>query len=387
MITSSKLELALKCSGAFGLPWTDVPTEAAAAGTARHAEQEAAIARGDIPAELAAAWPGYTWRAEVAFAYDVSTGEGRELGQGIGRAYAHPGGLEALGITPLGPFEAAGAADVVGRGPLGELVVVDKKSFDDVTRASANPQVRFLGLCAARAYDVNRCDVALTHEVRALDRAELEAFDLDEMALAVRAAFVETARARDVAREEGVDALRLSVGRQCRWCPAFDACPKQRELVQLVKTDALANRVELTIPFRDDGEAADIYDLWKRLGVLHKRIGAALHARANERPIPLHSGKLYGPVTSTGNDKLDGDIAYDVLRALHGQQVADAAVARRATKKGIRDALSFVGGKGQVAELERKALAAIRAKGGIANETKTEFEEYAPSAQLRIVNE
>ena len=385
MITSSKLELAIKCPGAFGLPWTDVPTEAAAAGTARHAEQEAAIARGDIPAELAEAWPGYMWRAEVAFAYDVSTGEGRELGQWIGRAYAHPGGLEALGITPLGPFEVAGAADVVGRGPLGELVVVDKKSFDDVTRAESNPQVRFLALAAARAYDVDRCDVALTHEVRALDRAEMEALDLDETALEVRAAVIATARARDIAREEGVDALRLEVGRQCRWCPAFDACPRQRELVQLVKTDAISNRVEMTIPFRDDNEAADIYDLWKRLGVLHKRIGAALHARANERPIPLSNGKMFGPYRVDGNDRLDGDIAYEVMRALHGQSAADAAVERKATKTGIKTTLSLIGDKGKVKALFDAAIKEIRARGGVSSETRVEVREYVP--QLKAVNE
>jgi hypothetical protein len=139
------------------------------------------------------------------------------------------------------------------------------------------------------------------------------------------------------------------------------------------------------MPFRDDDQAADAYFLWKRLGMLHKRLGSALHARAHERPIPIGDGKMFGPEMTEGNDKIDGDIAYDVIRTMHGQSVADAAVERKASKKRIKEALSLVAGKGQGAAMERAVLAEVKAKGGIRNEVKVTIAEYVP--QLRAVNE
>lgn len=370
MITSSRLELARRCVGAFTLPHTDERTVEADAGNERHADDERAINRGDIPDALAEAWPGYTWRAEVAYAYNVATGEARELGAGIHRAYPE-----------LGPFWVYGTADAVGRGPAGELAVADKKGYDAVTRAAHNPQLRFLALAAARTYGVDDVDIAITHEVRSIDRARMEAFDLDEEALLTKQTYFDVAQAQHDARN-GLP-VAFATGRHCRWCPAFGACPEQRKLVALVRTEAASAQVEQLIPFRDDATAADMYALWKRLGMLHKRLGAALHARASEAPIPLGDGRMFGPEMAEGNDKLDGDIVYEVVRAKFGQDVADAATERSATKKRLREALGFVGARGQVAALERSVLDEVRAKGGLRNEIKVRICEYTPAAALK----
>lgn len=373
MITASKLELAMRCPGAFTLPQYDTPTDAAADGVARHAEQEAAIAAGNIPAELEAAWPGYTWRAEVAFAYDVSTGEGREIGQGISREYG-----------PLAPFEVAGTADVVGRkGAL--LVIIDKKRYGEVTAAADNPQVRFLALAAARAYGAPYADVGITHELRALDRAELDAFELDVIALAVRATVIAVAKAVHDARQ-GI-APAFTTGRQCRWCAGFDACPKQRELAELVRTDALTMRVESGgMPLHNDDDAAAAYALSKRLGMLLARIKEMLAARARDRPIPLPGGMIYGYVTGEGNEQIDGDVAYEVVRELYGQSVADAAVSREATKKGIRAALKEAGATPSIAAAERNVLAKIKERGGSDRPAKSKLDTYPAQPVLRVVS-
>lgn len=373
MITASKLELAMRCPSAFTLPQYNTPTAAADEGTARHAKQEAAIARGDIPAELERAWPGYSWRAEVAFAYDVSTGEGREIGQGIGREYG-----------PLGPFEVAGTADVIGRKG-SALVVVDKKSYGEVTAAADNPQVRFLALAAARAYGASCADVGITHELNALDWAELDAFELDVIALAVRATVVAVAKAMHDARQ-GITPT-FTTGRQCRWCAGFDACPKQRELAELVRTDALSLRVEAGgLPLVNDDDAAAAYALSKRLGMLLARMKEMLAARAKDRPIPLPGGMLYGYVTGEGNEQIDGDVAYEVIRDVYGQSVADAAVSREATKKGIREALKAAGAVPSLAAAERNVLDKIRERGGAERQTRSKLDVYPAQPALRVVN-
>jgi hypothetical protein len=105
MITASSIERGKRCPAHATLPHRDVPTAAADAGSERHAGYEARINAGDIPEELESRWPGMSWRAEVKFAYDLSTGRGRELGQGSDRDY-----------SGAGPLELTGTADVVGIG-------------------------------------------------------------------------------------------------------------------------------------------------------------------------------------------------------------------------------------------------------------------------------
>ncbi len=366
MLTASRIELVQRCIGSVTLPQFDESNEWSRAGDARHAEDEDAINRGDIPELLAETWPDFAWRAEVAFAYDVATGEGRELGQGIKRNYA---------ASNLTPTEVVGTADAVGRKD-GKLVIVDKKSHDDVTRAADNPQVRFLALAASRAYSADAVEVATTHIIRGLDRADLEPFDLEETHVQVLQTLINMSAAR-----KGGEAT-FTTGRHCRWCASFHECPKQRELVSLVKSESISTIVEMRMPLHDDEAAADMHELWKRVGMLHKRIGAAIFARAAERPIPLRNGKLFGKVITQGNEKLDGDVVYEVVKAKHGQTIADGAVVRSATKTRLREALGFVGAK-SVAAAEREVLDEVRKRGGATRNAKESIEEFTAQPQLK----
>ena len=376
MLSASKLELAMRCIGAFTLPWKHERNAWSDGGNERHAVDEAAINAGDVPAVLAERWPDLTWRAEVAFAYDVATGEARELGQGIGRDY------KRFNLTP---FEVVGTADAVGLGG-GLLVVHDKKSFDDVTRAADNPQLGFLALAAARVYRPSRIEVAISHELRALDVAELDpTFDLDLVAHSVKQLMLAVAQARSDARDG--KPVQFATGRQCRWCSAFDACPKQAELLAMVKheDETFATTMETTLPLLTDENAPEVYQLYKAIGILHKRIGQSLYAKAADRPIPIGNGKMFGRVTKQGNEKLDGDVAYSVVRDRYGQDVADSAVQRVATKTKLKEALATITGKGGLAAAERTVLEEVRKRGGARREEKESIEEFVP--QLVAVNE
>lgn len=370
-ITASKIELAATCPGAFTLPWRDSPNAYSEAGSERHAADEAAIRTGDVPAEYTDRWPGLTWRAEVKFMYDIATDSGRELGQGSDRKYGD-----------AGPFEVPGTADVVGRAP-GVLVILDKKSFEEVTPAAANGQVRFLALAAARSYrHRGRIFVAIKRELADLDVAELDPlFDLDVIAHATKKLVLDTAAAR--ARASAGEPVRFQIGRHCRWCPAFESCPQQGELIALTRRPDDDPELMLASTFLDERDAPDVYRLWKRIGILHKRIGQSLFAYAANTPIPLGGGKMFGKVSSQGNEKLDGDVVYEVVKEQLGQEAADAAVIRSATKKRLEAAVKGTGGT--VAPKVRKVLEQVRARGGATREDKETIEEFTP--QLRAVND
>ena len=368
MITFSKLELVKRCSAVVVLPHTEAHAHEVDAGKELHAGREADINAGDIPDVFRERWPDMTWRAEVKLAYDIATGVGRELGQGTDRDY-----------SDASPFEICGTADAVGMGP-GKIVVVDFKSFDpNVTRPQQNAQLHIAALALSRAHGIDDVEVAIHHEVRPFEVAALDVFNLDAFALEVRAIFENAAKARAMVR----DGLPLAVnpGKWCRWCPAFDACPKQRELTAMVQSNAAEAQVELLLPLRDDDNFAIAYELRERLSMLLKRLNASLIAAATERPRPIGNGRMFGKVQTQGNEKLDGDVVYDVLRARYGQHIADAAVERTASKKRIREALALKGGKGQVAEMERAVLDEVRAKGGSKRETKTAIEEFPAALQ------
>lgn len=138
--------------------------------------------------------------------------------------------------------------------------------------------------------------------------------------------------------------------------------------------------VEARIPLDDDKTAADLYDQMQLVGILHKRMKSAVYARAAERPIPLNGGGSLGPVTKLGNRELNGDLAYEVIRRLHGQAIADKAVAREATQKQIKEAI----GKGDPGL--KKVMDELDRVKGITRKTRTEIEEI-PDAVNRLLAE
>lgn len=342
----------------------------AEAGQDRHAEQEvAADTGGELhPAVQALMLEGDQVASECAFAYDVSTGVGRELGH-VDRKYAG-----------LAPYEIPGTVDLVIRGS-GRAVVVDYKSFEAVDAASENAQLATYALMVARTYGLDEVTVAIVYLAgfHRPDVATLGPLDLDAHAQRLRKLH------GDVARAAADPERYLSTGKHCRYCPAFLSCPRQADLRADVANESIAVRVEAMIPFGDDESAADAFDLLQRIKTLTTRMTAALYARAAERPIPLRDGTVLGERQKQGNESLDGDVTYQVIRERHGQAIADAAVERKASKKQIKEALKLAGVAGEVAKLERAVIDEVRARGGSRRETKTVIERYTPEIEVKCI--
>lgn len=142
--------------------------------------------------------------AEVAFAFDWSTGTSRVLGKNIGRKYRQAGKTDD---------EIAGSADFVIRLP--DVVhVYDWKTGRAVTD-SVWPQMEWLGLFAARAYGVSRAIVRPLHVTDyGIEDGMQREVDLERVA-------------RDIRKNVGAIADAWpEPGEHCdrEWCPARGGC-------------------------------------------------------------------------------------------------------------------------------------------------------------------
>jgi hypothetical protein len=357
--SASSVERVLACPGSAHLPQHDYHTAYADAGDDRHGDAEAAAVLGateDLPWQVRKLLePGDVLSAECAMAYDVSDDTARALGHIAWRDYERH----------LRPFEVPATIDLIVYGER-RILVVDYKGFEEVTPAATNPQLATGALAVARASGRDEIMVAVVYlgaSWKPADIATLCVFDLDMHAARLREMMTSVDRS-------------LHAGPWCKYCHAFLSCDEQKRFAAEAGGGALAVRVEAMIPFQDDEDAAEAFDLYERVKLVAQRMRAALYARAAERPIPLRNGKMFGPHTKLGNEKLDGDVVYATVKDRYGQDVADAAVARHATKTRLEAALK--GKRGAV----KAVLDAVRAAGGAARSSGTTIEEYEPGPRL-----
>jgi hypothetical protein len=280
-LSASGVTRALACPGSLVLPQHRYETKFAADGTDRHADSEVAIDMGDeedvLPARIIEMLEDDDVKdTECSFAFDCATGTARELGYGR-ESYKN-----------LSPFEIPGCLDLIVKNKR-RIIVVDKKGFERVGPAESNEQTMTYALMVARTYGYDEVTVVIYYEVGGTDVAVVSALDLDAHAERLKALMVDTARA-------AVEPTKfLAMGRWCKYCPAFLSCPKQHALTLEVGSGQMAMQVESRIPFDDDDDAAQAFDLLQRVKMIAQRIQAGLYARAAQRPIPLRSGNVLGP--------------------------------------------------------------------------------------------
>lgn len=364
--SASAIPRLLECPTSAVLPQHDYRTANADAGIEHHADVEAAIDVGDedgIPPEvLALIRDGDETITEMAFAWNPDADTARELGRISRDEYPR--------LTK--PGELPGKPDLVIRGN-GRVVVVDHKGHEKVDDADRNTQVATYALMVARAYGHDEVEIVIRY--RATYRKPSYA-TLNTLDLAAHAERLLMLR-KDIKEAHVTPQLFLNDGPRCRYCPSFlSGCPRQESLARRVASGQLDY-----VPFQDDDEAARAFDLLGRLKQLTQRVSAALYARATERPIPLPDGRVFGPRTKLGPRSLDGDAAYDLLRERYGQDVADAAVTREATQKGIEDALKQAGVRGAAA-VKRAVVDELEAAGKVTRKECTTIEAYEPMKEL-----
>lgn len=365
--SASAIPRLLQCPVSALLPQHDYKTKYAEDGTSHHADLEAAIDVGDedaIPAHIQSlVQEGDELITEMAFAYLPDDDTARELGRITREQYA------AL----IREGELPGKPDLIIRGN-GRIVIIDHKSFEEVDDAERNMQTATYALMVARAWGYDECDVSISYRAtwRKPTYATLNALDLAQHGDRLRKL------RSDIQAATQQPQLFLNDGAHCKYCPAFlSGCARQEALARRVQSGALARQAEEMIPLTDDAEANLALDLLERVKMFQQRLSAAVHARASERPIPRPDGTVWGPRETEGNRSIDGDAAYEVIREKYGQAVADKAVTREATQKGIEAALKQAGVK-SATKAKDSIVKQLEDAGKVTRKKKTVWEAYRP---------
>ena len=391
--SGSQIERAIHCSGAAVLPRVHSTSEPAERGTALHhylatvgtVGREAALAQ--VPDQWRAAaelidlahLPQVDpagWAHEIALAYDVDTGQAREL---------HRGAEHGRDYRGVGPREIPMTLDALGLSDDAVVYPDWKTGYKRVTRARDNWQLRVGGLAAARAFGRHRALVEIVylreHADPWHDRAELGALDLDETALALR-----TAADRWESARTAYEAGRypdLEVGDWCRYCACRLSCTAQTALAQRLRMEpqAVVGAVDL-IGVDDVAAGWGVYrqaqamvdEMTAYLTEMRNRLIGAVRAIG---PVPTRDGYVLAE-RETRRESVNGDVAYHVINTLHGSAVADAAVTMDTSKAGIRRALAPRAEElgMPLSQLEREVLEQVRALGGVSLKLSSRVDEW-----------
>lgn len=391
--TGSSMQRIAACLGSAVLPRADHQTEAAAAGTAKHAffrdlqsmSREEALAR--VPEqyrELCEAVRvedlplGLGMRSEVALAYDVEAGTARLIGYDLDRDYG-----------PLEPNEIPMTVDVCAIGPDFVFVGDYKTGRGHTPAARRNWQLKLAALTLARWTGHSFARVALVH-VRDdgepfYDRAEFDSFDLDLFAAEVQELVVRVREAEAAYAKGALPAL--VAGEHCTYCPSFAFCPAQTALIRRLADEpgAVANDLQQQLT---PATAARAYQRLKLARSALAKVETALRGYAKENPIPLEDGLVFGPQTKE-REELEAGVVRQVLADMHGPDIAERACEFKTSKAAVERAMRVVqesrkkaGQKVTLTALQEAALEAVRAKGGIQKTPRTEICEHRPLPAL-----
>jgi hypothetical protein len=394
MLTGSAIHLASICAAALAYPQAnDSGDEYSDRGDARHLYlarvyefgREGALAL--VPEahraecgriELDALPVGPRYSTEVTFALDVVTGGVRLVGRLLNRDY-----------SSCTPTEIPLTVDVVNIAAVedGCVEIADYKGqHSPVPAAAQNWQLRFGALCATRLYGVPKAKVAIIR-IREdgtswWDRAELDALDLDAALPDLRRIVSKWMRA--TAQVMAGQQPDVVVGPHCRSCKALATCHAQGALIRQLAVTPAGWREDMLELVANEPRVA--YERWQVAKAVVNAVGDALHAHAAVHPFEVGGGRVFGPV-ETETEKLKPDVVHQVLTARYGRDLADKALTRKATKKGIGEVVREVVARdgGKMAPLERTLLEEIEKAGGLERTPGFSVEVHEVRAPREVV--
>jgi len=246
-------------------------------------------------------------RCEVAYAVDAATGNVRELGVGLKRAYPESSETEIVGTN-----------DVEGLLLSGVPVVQDIKTGQPVTAAKDNWQIRYHAyvqyIRTGAPVVVGRLAYIAEDGNVTLDSHAFDAFELDDFPSQLRGVFARIAKAVEEVRS---GLVVVSEGPHCRYCGCFASCPAKVGMIRslapaLGEMAAEAGEFAELTPQR----VGEIWMRFKELQPMVKRIDEALKEYVRSRApgeVVQPDGKVLTDVVS-GKDYVKGDRALALAR-------------------------------------------------------------------------
>jgi hypothetical protein len=363
-ITFSALPRAFACRMSTVLPRVDHESDDAREGTIRHRffqviseqlqagkplEDARELALAEVPDDLRQgleAIPVETLgladtAAEVAVAFDVATGEARELGRGIGRQYAEA--AEALG-NPLRDTEVCGSLDRLGFIGQWGLKVADFKGRSHSRRPSQDAQLLAGALAASRIYGRHDVELEIARVIDGEVYAKTERIDILEVdSFETRLAELRTRIEQDRAAFAAGDLPEAEVSSHCRYCPSMRYCPAQMAIARAViggDSDEINAIVRVGQAYITPETAPRLHALVAQGEKVLEIVKDALREFARATPFPLGDGRWYGvPPESKEREIVDGPAAARVLTELFGADAAKAGTKVEVTLTGVEAAV------------------------------------------------
>ena len=388
--TASQVERLIECPASQALPHVRSKSRPAEEGTSTHQylynvgtgmDRDVALSLVDdgraheIATELEVdTLPiGANFAQELAMAYDVSTGDARELGRGLSREEAY---------ASLRPFEVGGTSDITGVASDHVFVGDLKTGRSDKTPAQKHWQLRTLAVMAAKLFERHTAKVALFHspdigptwQSRAtFDMLELRAFEGELKRLGGRVIKAQS----EVAAGKG----QFTTGDHCRWCPARAACPAQTTLIRRLVDGEVSQELRAYRPLTPES-AGQAYLQLKTIQKTLKEYEKQVYAFAKDNgPLPLGDGRAFGFLISDGNESVDASIATEVLTELYSEDVATTAIVPTTTKTAIKNAIKPLIERGKYAAAERALYAVLKARGALHRKKSARFQVWELSAE------
>lgn len=355
--SASALDRAFNCQASEVYPHSQSTSEYAALGTAVHAFIEAARKVGrDVALEAVDADAPHRQFCEALPLDQLPAGGDHEVKlawdyeRDTARILPGEGKRDYFPATAT---EFVGTADYVGRN--GVAVVGDwKTGFRLLGPARESRQLRFGALAAARLTGIDDAKVfyATLREDGSVffSWATFDAFDLAEIADEMRQ-LATTLRALHTVKANLDAAVQPHEGPWCDYCPAFNACPAKMRLARAIGGGTALASIPESIEAMTDSELATAYAAIERYDDVAERVRKAIRQRAAMQPVDLGDGRVLGSVDWPWT-VVNATVAYEVIEASGGKELADQVVPRSATLTAIK-------------KLGKPVLEAIEQRGGI----------------------
>lgn len=315
---------------------------------------------------------------ELALAYHPETDTARPLGCALEREY------EAAGVRD---DEIPMTVDVAGvdnpDAPRFGVVADYKRTWQRLTPAAKNWQMRFGALALARAYDLDDIRAQLIYLRDDLpawrDSAVFTAADLAVFAAEARVRWQLALEDRARYAEDREDVPPATKGTWCRFCPSYHACDAQTGLIRALVAGTAG--VELDTRSMDPDAVAIAFKRLRDLREPLKRVEQAIYAAARERPVLLEvlpdGQELWlGMHETVGNEKLDPEIARTVVREMLDEEAVDEVCTFAVTKGRLETAIKARVPRGHGAAKMKAILAEVRKRNGAHQPTKHEVTTY-----------
>jgi hypothetical protein len=273
--------------------------------------------------------------AEVAFAFDLDTGEARELGRGLDRDY-----------TGRKPTEIVGTIDRFGFIGDAGLYVGDYKGRAHNRPPSEDPQFLAAALAASRIHrDREWVEIEVLYimdEIVAVKRERVSTMILDmfEQELLQRRARAEQNRL--AIQADPLDVPEAEVAEHCSFCDRIRYCPAQGMLARAVLAEGseeIQAIVKVGVTYIDEVSAPRLHAMIQRAEKVLEILKSARSSYARSHPFRLPDGRWYGvPPNAQTRELLDGREIQKALEEIVGPEAAKVAINVSSTFEGITSA-------------------------------------------------